>query len=188
MRIRLFSFLLLASALAIGITSCNKTTLQIEQSLESELLSKYIAKYHPTVTPKSSGLYFIETKAPAAGADSIKVGDLVKVLYRGYLIEKNDTTGIQDGYEFDSSGLFEPFSFTVGAGAVIAGWDEAMLYMKDGSEAKLIIPSRLAYSGQVQGSIPAYSPLVFYVTIVKVYRSTDVWPIIEMRPKFPLNR
>ena len=188
MRIRLFSFLLVAAALAIGISSCKKTTLQIEQGLESELLSKYIAKYHSTVTPKSSGLYFIETKAPAAGADSIKAGDMVKVYYRGYLIEKNDTVGIRDGYEFDATGLFEPFTFTVGAGKVIAGWDEAMLYMKDGSEAKLVIPSRLAYSGQAQTYIPAYSPLVFYITIVKVYRSTDVWPVIEIRPKVPVNR
>lgn len=188
MRIRLISFFLLVATLAIGISSCKKTTAQAERDLEAELLSKYIAKYHPTVTPKSSGLYFIETKAPAAGADSIKAGDMVKVYYRGYLIEKNDTTGIKDGYEFDASGLFEPFSFTVGAGTVIKGWDEAMLYMKDGSEAKIVVPSRLAYSSQAQTGIPAYSPLVFYITIVKVYRSTDVWPVIEIRPKVPLNR
>ena len=63
-------------------------------------------------------------------------------------IEDDPTAGVRDGYEFDSSGEFEPFSFTVGAGSVISGWDEAMTYMKDGSEAKLIIPSRLAYSSQ----------------------------------------
>jgi FKBP-type peptidyl-prolyl cis-trans isomerase len=184
MRIRLFSLFLVVSVLAFVLSSCSKPTGQAQRDLEQEYLSKYIAKYHPTVTPKSSGLYFIETKAGStAVADTIKKGDLVKVFYRGYLIEENDTVGIRDGYEFDSSGEFEPFSFTVGAGSVIAGWDEAMLYMKDGSEAKLVIPSRLAYSGTTQSIIPAYSPLVFYIRIYKVYRTTYVWPTIQIRPK-----
>jgi FKBP-type peptidyl-prolyl cis-trans isomerase FkpA len=183
MRIRLFNLFLVVAALALVNSSCKTPTGQAQRDLEQELLSKYIGKNHSAVTPKSSGLYFIETKAPAAGADSIKKGDLVKVFYRGYLIADDPTTGIGDGYEFDSSGEFEPFSFTVGAGAVIAGWDEAMIYMKDGSEAKLVIPSKLAYSSQAQSAIPAYSPLVFYIKIVKVYRPTDVWPTIEIRHK-----
>lgn len=183
MRIRLFNLFMVVAALALVISSCKTPTGQAQRDLEQELLSKYIAKYHPTVKPKSSGLYFIETKVGStAVADTIKKGDLVMVFYRGYLIENNDTTGIQDGFEFDMRD-YEPFSFTVGAGTVIAGWDEAMTYMKDGSEAKLIIPSKLAYSSQAQTGIPAYSPLVFYIRIYKVYRSTDVWPTIEIRPK-----
>ena len=63
-----------------------------------------------------------------------------------------------------------------------------MTYMKDGSEAKLVIPSRLAYSSTAQTTIPSYSPLVFYIKIYKVYRSTDVWPTIEIRPKNPVVR
>ena len=180
---------LFVAMLAVVISSCKTPTGQAQRDLEQEYLSKYIAKYHSTVTPKASGLYFIETKAGStAVADTIKKGDLVKVYYRGYLITDDPTNGIQDGLEFDMSGEYEPFSFTVGAGAVITGWDEAMLYMKDGSEAKLVIPSKLAYSGRVQGTIPAYSPLVFYIKIVKVYRSTDVWPTIEIRPKNPVIR
>jgi len=189
MRIRLFNLFLVIATLAIVISSCKVPTGQAQRDLEQEYLSKYIAKYHPTVRAKSSGLYFIETKAGStAVGDTIKKGDQVNVFYKGYLIEDNATNGIQDGYEFDSSGEFEPFSFTVGAGTVIAGWDEAMLYMKDGSEAKLVIPSKLAYSSQVQTSIPAYSPLVFYVKIHKVYRTTDTWPTIEIRPKTPIIR
>lgn len=183
MRIRLFNLFLVVAVVAFVISSCKTPTGQAQRDLEQELLSKYIGKYHSTVTPKASGLYFVETKAGAPTDSLIVAGDLVKVYYRGYLIENNDTLGIQDGTEFDSSGEYEPFSFTVGAGAVITGWDEAMTYMKDGSEAKLVIPSNLGYSGTAQGSIPAYSPLVFYITIVKVYRSTDVWPVIEIRPK-----
>jgi FKBP-type peptidyl-prolyl cis-trans isomerase len=183
MRIRLLNLFLVVTALVTVVASCKTPTGQAQRDLEQEYLSKYIAKYHPTVTPKSSGLYFIETKAGAATDSLIKAGDLVKVFYRGYLIEDNDTTGIQDGYEFDASGEYEPFSFTVGAATVITGWDEAMTYMKEGSEAKLIIPSKLAYSGTAQTYIPAYSPLVFYVKVVKVYHTTDVWPTIEIKPK-----
>jgi FKBP-type peptidyl-prolyl cis-trans isomerase len=177
---------LFAAGLAIAISSCKTPTGQAQRDLEQEYLAKYSAKYFSGVSPKSSGLYFLETKAGLPNDSLIKAGDLVKVYYRGYLIEDNDTVGIRDGYEFDTSGEYEPFSFTVGAGAVIAGWDEAVTYMKEGSEAKLLIPSKLAYAGSAQSTIPAYSPLVFYITIVKVYRSTDVWPTIEIRPKAPV--
>ena len=173
MRIRLFNLFLFIAVLAIVISSCKKPIGQAQRDLEKELLTKYISKYHSTVTPKGSGLYFIETKAATATTDSlIKKGDLVKVFYSGYLIEDDVTAGIRNGNQFDSSGEFEPFSFTVGAGSVIAGWDEAMTYMKDGSEAKLVIPSRLAYSSQAQQAIPAYSTLVFYIKIYKVFTKT----------------
>lgn len=174
---------LIITTVAFAVSSCKQTSEQELRDNEANLLAKYIAKYHPDVTPKSSGLYFIETKAAANPSDTIKKGDLVKVFYRGYLIEDDVTAGIRDGYEFDASGEFEPFSLTVGAGSVISGWDEAMTYMKDGSEAKLVIPSKLAYSSQQQSTIPQYSTLVFYIKICRVYRSTDVWPTIEIHPK-----
>jgi len=189
MRIRLFNMFLFVAMLAVVISSCKTPTGQAQRDLEQEYLSKYITKYHPTVTPKSTGLYFIETKAGLATDSLIKAGDLVKVFYSGHLIEDDATNGIQDGYLFDTMPVgYEPFSFTVGSGAVIAGWDEAMTYMKDGSQAKLVIPSKLAYSSQAQTAIPAYSPLVFYITIYKVYRSTDDWPTIEIHPKTPIKR
>ncbi|MEI6680249.1 MAG: FKBP-type peptidyl-prolyl cis-trans isomerase [Mariniphaga sp.] len=183
MRIRLFNLFLVIALVAICFSSCKQTTLQILQGQEANLLAKYIAKYHPDVKPKTSGLYFIETKAAPAGTDTIKIGDLVKVYYTGYLIEDDAAAGIRDGYKFDMSGEFEPFSFTVGSSSVITGWDEALLYMKAGSEAKLVVPSKLAYSSQQQSTIPAYSTLVFYIKVYKVYKSTDVWPTIEIRPK-----
>jgi len=189
MRIRLFNLFLVVASLTIVVFSCKKPAGQAARDLEKEYLSRYIAKYHSTVTPKSSGLYFIETKAGStAVADTIKKGDLVNVFYGGHLIQ--DSIGIiKNVYApFDTSGVFEPFSFTVGDGSVIAGWDEAMLYMKDRSEAKLVIPSKLAYSSSAQSVIPAYSPLVFYIKIYKVYRSSDTLDIIQMLPKTPIGR
>jgi FKBP-type peptidyl-prolyl cis-trans isomerase len=188
MRIRFFNlfFVFAFIAVVISSSSCKKTTSQAQRDLEQEYLTKYVTKYLPGVTPKSSGLYFMETKAGSTDPkDTIKAGDVVQVFYKGYLIQDNDTTGIGDGYEFDTSGDYEPFSFTVGAGTVVSGWDEALTYMKDGSQAKIVIPSKLAYAGTAQSTIPAYSPLVFYVTVYKVFRSgdTDNWPTIQKLPK-----
>jgi len=188
MRIRFFNLFLVLAFIVVVLSSssCKKTTAQAQRDLEQEHITKYVAKYLPGVTPKSSGLYFLETKAGSTDPnDTIKAGDIVKVFYKGYLIEDNDTTGIGDGYEFDTSGDYEPYSFTVGAGSVIAGWDEALTYMKDGSEAQIVVPSKLAYGGTAQSTIPAYSPLVFYITVHKVYRSGDIdnWPVIQKLPK-----
>jgi len=144
------------------------------------LLAKYINKFHKGITPTSSGLYYIETKK--GKGDSIIAGNYVKLFYHGYLIENNDTLGVKDGTEFDSSGDFEPFGFTVGSSSVIAGWDEAITHMRQGGEAKWIIPSQDAYAGVVQGTIPAYSTLVFYVKLYKVYRSTDTMKVIQKIP------
>ena len=97
----------------------------------------------------------------------IKSGDVVNVFYSGYLIEDNPTAGVRDGYEFDRSGS-TPLTFTVGSGKVIEGMDEGMIYMKSGSEATLIIPSKLAYYYMSGYGMPAYSTLIFYLKATKV--------------------
>jgi FKBP-type peptidyl-prolyl cis-trans isomerase len=169
----------------IGFASCNKTTLQLQVEKETYLLDKYIGRYHKGTAPTESGLFYFNTKV-GTGND-IVAGDYVKIFYKGYLIEDNDTMGIQDGYLFDTSGDYEPFSFTVGGGSVISGWDEAITYMKDGGEAKWIIPSKIAYGGSNMGTIPSYSTLVFYVRLFKVYRSTDTFKTFQKVPRYPMN-
>lgn len=179
MKNSIVKLVILSLVAGLGFSSCSKTTSQELRDLEKEMRDKYIAKYHSDVEPKPSGLYFIETKAPAADADSIKAGDVVQVFYEGYLIEEDATLGMQDGLQFDSSGDYEPFEFQVGSGSVITGWDEAMSYMKEGSEAKLVIPSTLGYGGQYQGAIPRYSTLIFYIRVDKVIHSDDDPVVIE---------
>lgn len=185
MKLGKYSFLVLVTFLVLGFASCTKTTSQEQRDNEKVLLAKYIKKFHNGVSPKTSGNYIIETKKGTG--DSILAGNYVKVFYRGYLIEDNDTLGIQDGYEFDASGEYEPFGFSVGSSSVISGWDEAITYMKPGGEAKWIIPSQNGYAGAIQGSIPAYSTLVFYVKLYKVYKSTDTFKTIQKLPKVLLN-
>ncbi len=185
MKLGKYTYMVLVAFLVLGIAACKKTTSQAQRDEEKVLLAKYISKFHKGATPTSSGLYYIETKRGTG--DTIVTGNYVKVFYRGYLIENNDTTGVQDGTEFDSSGNYEPFGFTVGTSSVIAGWDEAITHMRQGGEAKWIIPSQDAYAGAIQGTIPAYSTLVFYVKVYRVYRSTDTLTVIQKVPKNILN-
>ena len=172
MNLKICRLLSIAVLVAFSLSSCLKqpSLSPINQPTEAQevaLLAKYIAKYHPALAPKSSGLYFVETKAAPVGADSIRVGDAVSAFYSGYLISDDASSGVKDGYNFDNSGSTTPFSFIVGAGRVIPGWDEGVRYMKNGSEAKLIIPSKLAYAGSYNYAIPAYSTLIFYIKISK---------------------
>jgi len=183
MRFKVFNFLLIVVMAGVAFYSCKKTTSQMMRDQEVELTKGYAEKYMKDATKTTSGLYYLETKA---GKDtiSIKTGDLIKIFYKGYLIQDTINEGIKKGTMFDSSGDYEPFSFVVGAGTVITGWDEAIRLMKDGAEAEWLIPSRLAYSAQAQNGIPAYSPLVFDVRIYRVYRadSTSEFPVISKKP------
>jgi len=106
-----------------------------------------------------SGLKYIELKEGTG--DVAKAGQSVSVHYTGWLT---------DGKKFDSSvDRGQPFSFKLGAGQVIKGWDEGVAGMKVGGKRKLIIPADLAYGNRAMGGvIPANSTLVFEVELLGV--------------------
>jgi FKBP-type peptidyl-prolyl cis-trans isomerase len=62
----------------------------------------------------------------------------------------------------------KPIEIVAGKGQVIPGWDEALLRMKKGGKAMLVIPSAIAYGSQGRGPIPMYSTLVFEMEITDV--------------------
>ena len=91
-----------------------------------------------------------------------KNGDTVSVNYDGTFV---------DGKKFDSNidssfGHVQPFSFTLGAGDVVKGWDLGVLGMKVGGKRKLSIPPELGYGAVARGPIPADSTLLFMVELV----------------------
>lgn len=87
-------------------------------------------------------------------------GSTVRVDYRGKLT---------DGTEFDNSyDRGEPLEFTIGAGQMIAGFDEGVKGMKVGGKRTITIPPELGYGDVAKGSIPANSTLVFEVELVEV--------------------
>ena len=107
----------------------------------------------------SSGLKYVDM-VPGNGA-SPRTGDTVTVHYTGYLL---------NGKKFDSSvDRNEPFSFTLGVGHVIKGWDEGVATMKVGGKRKLIIPSQLGYGARGAGEvIPPNAELIFDVELLGV--------------------
>jgi len=88
-------------------------------------------------------------------------GDAVTVHYTGWLM---------DGTKFDSSlDRNEPFAFNLGAGEVIAGWDQGVAGMKVGGKRELIIPASLGYGDAGAGGvIPPGATLKFEVTLLAV--------------------
>lgn len=104
-----------------------------------------------------SGLKYVDlvvgTGRPA------ELGDTATVHYTGWL---------ENGTQFDSSrDRNEPFSFRVGAGRVIKGWDEGVQGMKVGGKRKLIIPPDLGYGARGVGSvIPPNATLTFEVELL----------------------
>ena len=95
-----------------------------------------------------------------SGAEA-KAGDTVTVHYVGAL---------PDGTVFDAStNRGQPFSFQLGAGQVIRGWDEGVAGMKVGGKRRLVIPPDMAYGAQaVGGVIPANETLLFEVELLGV--------------------
>lgn len=117
-----------------------------------------------TTTP--TGLkYIIHVKGKGVQP---KPGERVSVNYVGKLI--NDTV-------FDSSyKRGQPFTFTLGQGQVIKGWDEGISLLSEGDSATFIIPPDLGYGQQNMGSIPPNSTLNFAVKLVKIFPEIKVEP------------
>ncbi len=99
----------------------------------------------------------VKGKGPAA-----KAGDTVVVHYAG--------VSFSTGEEFDASwNAGQPFSFPLGGGAVIPGWDEGVAGMRKGGRRQLTIPPELAYGAQ--GSPPVIGPnetLVFVIDMLEI--------------------
>ena len=97
--------------------------------------------------------------------ETVGTGDIAQA---GDTLAVNYTGRLQDGTVFDTSVGKKPFTFALGAGQVIAGWDQGLAGMKVGGKRLLIIPSSLAYGAQQVGSIPPNSTLVFEVELLSV--------------------
>ncbi len=106
----------------------------------------------------SSGLKITEIKT--GNGKEATAGQQVSVNYKGTL---------ENGKEFDSSYGRGPFTFPLGAGQVIKGWDEGVAGMKIGGKRKLVIPPELGYGKRGAGRvIPPDATLIFEVELLEV--------------------
>ena len=152
-RFALVLTLLAVLGVASGCGNSNKSNTSSTPSTSSPM------KVNGQPTTTASGLQYwdivVGTGATAAA------GQMVKVHYTGFL-----TTG----QKFDSSrDRGEPFSFPLGAGQVIKGWDEGVAGMKVGGQRQLRIPPALGYGASgAGGAIPPNATLIFDVELLEV--------------------
>jgi peptidylprolyl isomerase len=122
--------------------------------------------------------YLLVPKLPGAGAEvttasGLKYTDIVVGTgpspQRGQTAVVHYTGTLTDGTKFDSSrDKGQPYSFTLGRGEVIKGWDEGVATMKVGGRRQLVVPPVLAYGQMPRPGIPANSTLVFDVELLEV--------------------
>lgn len=131
--------------------------MEAQQLLPQEI--EVIRQRYADAIVTSSGLRYI-VRAPGTGERPAH-GAQLTVHYKGSLLA--------NGEVFDSSyARNEPFTFRVGTGAVIKGWDEALSTMTKGEKRTLIIPWWLGYGLKNHGAIPSRSTLVFEVELLDI--------------------
>ena len=102
---------------------------------------------------------------PGTGKEAV-AGATAVVNYTGWLYVPDALQ--QHGAQFDSSIGREPFSFRLGAGQVIKGWDEGVQGMKVGGKRTLVVPASMGYGEDGAGPIPPNANLVFDVELLEV--------------------
>lgn len=125
---------------------------------EEVRIKQFVNANYKGSEPRMSGLYVIK-KVETEGK-AVNPGKKVTVHYEGRFLNDN---------VFDSSyDRKKPIEFIVGSGRVIRGWDEGLAMLREGEKAVLIVPSHLGYGDRQVGPIPANTPLVFTIEVLKV--------------------
>jgi FKBP-type peptidyl-prolyl cis-trans isomerase FkpA len=109
---------------------------------------------------------FSQSDLVVGDGDTAESGDVLTVDYTGWFYDASQPE--QKGLIFNSSRGVAPFSFVLGAGQVIEGWDQGIPGMKVGGVRRLVIPPSLAYGQARFGIIPPNATLVFEVTLLGV--------------------
>lgn len=121
----------------------------------------------PTTTQAYDVATLVTTDTVVGTGTQATAGRTVTVHYTGWLYNPNATGN--KGTQFDSSRTRnQPFSFVLGAGSVIRGWDQGVAGMRVGGQRTLLIPSTLGYGASGTTGIPGGSALVFDVELLNV--------------------
>lgn len=134
-------------------------------ALAAAVLAAAAACGDSPVAPVNMARYSQADLSVGTGAEAVN-GSTVTVHYTGWLY--NEAREDQKGAIFDTSAGRDPFTFLLGDGKVIAGWDRGVAGMKVGGTRRLIIPPSLGYGGTRRGPIPPWATLVFDVELLGV--------------------
>jgi FKBP-type peptidyl-prolyl cis-trans isomerase FkpA len=137
----------------------------ISRVLPALVLAIFLAACGDSPTSPNNADYSQSDLRVGTGADAL-TGRVVTVNYTGWFYNASAPEG--KGVQFDSSVGQTPFSFTLGAGQVIRGWEQGVQGMKVGGIRRLVIPPSLAYGQSRYGPIPPNATLVFEIELVEV--------------------
>lgn len=152
---RLASRQIATALLALAVVSCKSSTAPSGSNPAADTYAASLGVNLAQMTKMSDALY-TQDIVVGTGA-SATAGKTLGVTYTGWLV---------NGTLFDSNVGKAAFSFPLGIGYVIVGWDQGMVGMKVGGKRRLIIGSTLGYGSSGSGSIPPNSTLVFDVTLL----------------------
>ena len=143
---RLFSACLIGASLTLALAGCERS--------------------NPPAQSEAAAIPFQKIDTVVGTGKEALAGANVVVNYTGWIYEPNSPQ--QHGAQFDSSIGRKPFSFPLGAGQVIPGWDQGVQGMKVGGKRTLVVPAALGYGSNGIGPIPPNSNLIFDVELLEV--------------------
>jgi len=142
-----------------------------------------------TATGKSSDYIYVQVLEAGDGTESPLYTDTVRVAYRGRLIP---TTNYADGFVFDETYLGDFSWHTAGmstmaiggsSSALVSGFATALMNMHKGDRWLVHIPYQLGYNAASQGSVTAYSDLIFDIALLDHWHPGDTRPAFRARVK-----
>jgi FKBP-type peptidyl-prolyl cis-trans isomerase FkpA len=117
-------------------------------------------------SPPAPGPVFAQTDLRVGTGTQAQIGYDLTVFYTGWIYD--DSRPDDKGLRFDSNVGGTAFTFRLGIGQVIEGWDVGLVGIQPGGIRRLVIPPSLAYGGIRNGPIPPHSTLVFDVEVTAV--------------------
>lgn len=165
-----YHFLFLSAVLLslAGMQSCMKDNEEEVRAEEQRLLKQYIEANNITVSPTSTGLYYIEQLAGTGlfpkSTDWVEISYTARLLSSEKVVMTSDSSVAQENDMYNENVMYGPNRILMSK-INILGLSEGLMKMKEGGKARLIFPSSLGYGNIPFGDIPAYSSLIFDVEL-----------------------